>query len=105
MKSMEQLERAYQKELALAEKHKKNAADIKKQMELQQGKMISQKINGMNMSGAEYDRFMRLLASGKKTVLEAAEFVLAENTPTEQTSVIPAEKEGGEERDGATGTS
>lgn len=96
MKSMEQLERAYQKELDLAEKHKKNAADLKKQMELQQGKMISQKINGMNMSGAEYDRFMRLLASGKKTVLEAAELVLAEN--------IPAEKEGGEKRDGTTGT-
>ena len=92
MKSMEQLEKAYQKELDLAEKHKRNAADIKKQMELQQGKMISQKVNSMNMSGAEYDRFMRLLASGKKTVLEAAEIVLAE----------PAEKEGGEENNGTT---
>lgn len=103
MKSMEQLERAYQKELDLAEKHKKNAADLKKQMELQQGKMISQKINGMNMSGAEYDRFMRLLASGKKTVLEAAELVLAENIRAEQPNNIPAEKEGGEKRDGTTG--
>lgn len=82
MKSMEQLEKAYQKEMDLSEKHRKNAADIKKQMELQQGKMISQKINSMNMSGAEYDRFMRLLASGKKTVLEAAEIVLDKPTGT-----------------------
>lgn len=92
MKSMEQLEKAYQKELELAEKHKKNAADIKKQMELQQGKMISQKINSMNLSGAEYDRLMQLLASGKKTVLEAAESFLAKSE----------EKEGGEEDNGTT---
>ena len=92
MKSMEQLEKAYKKELDLAEKHKKNAADIKKQMELQQGKMISQKINSMNLNGAEYDRLMQLLASGKKTVLEAAEIFLAK----------PEEKEGGEEDNGTT---
>lgn len=76
MKSMEQLEKAYQKELDLSQKHKKTAEDIKKQMELLQGKAISQKINSMSMNGAEYDRFMKLLEGGKKSVLEAAELVL-----------------------------
>lgn len=83
MKSMEQLERAYQKEVELSEKHKKNAADIKKQMELQQGKEITQRINAMKMSGAEYDKFMRLLSGGKKTVLEAVSLVLPDNPKDE----------------------
>lgn len=80
MKSMEQLEKSYIKEMELADKHKKNAADIKKQMELQQGKLINQKINSLNMSGMEYDRFMKLLSAGKKTILEAAEIVLGDIT-------------------------
>lgn len=77
MKSIEQLEQAYQKELALVEKHKKAAADIRKQIEYQQGKRIMQSINDLNMSGSEYDIFNKLLKSGKKTVLEAADQVLA----------------------------
>ncbi len=76
MKNMEQLEAAYKKEMGLIEKHKTLAADIKKQMEHLQGKMVIQKVNSMNMSGAEYDRFIRLLSSGKKTVLETADQVL-----------------------------
>lgn len=77
MKSIEQLEAAYQKELALAEKHKKAAADIRKQIDHQQGKMIMQSITALNMSGPEYDKFNKLLKSGKKNVLEAAEQVIA----------------------------
>lgn len=73
MKSIEQLEQAYRKEVELSEKHKKNAADIKKQMEHLQGRMITQKINALNLTGSEYDRFLKLLGSGKKTVLEAAD--------------------------------
>lgn len=80
MKSMEQLEKMYAKEIELADKHKRNATDIKKQMELLQGKMIGQKINSLNMNGSEYDKLMKLLSSGKKTVLEAAEIVLEERT-------------------------
>ncbi len=76
MKTIEQLEQAYQKELGLSEKHKKTAADIRRQIELQQGKQITQKINALNMSGAEYDRFIKLLASGKKTVMQVADQVL-----------------------------
>ena len=78
MKSIGQLEQAYLKELGLSEKHKKTAADIKKQIELLQGKLITQKINSMNMNGAEYDRFIKLLSGGKKAVLEAADQVLRE---------------------------
>lgn len=33
----------------------------------------------MNMNGAEYERFIHLLASGKKTVLEAADLALNKN--------------------------
>lgn len=77
MKTIEQMEQAYQKELGLAEKHKKTAADIRRQIELQQGKQITQKINALNMSGAEYDRFIKLLSSGKKTVMQVADQVLA----------------------------
>lgn len=76
MKTMEQLERAYQKEMEMSQKHKKNAEDIKKQMEHMQGKAISQRVNALNMNGAEYDKFMKLLSGGKKSVMEAAEFVL-----------------------------
>lgn len=79
MKTMEQLEKAYLKELELSEKHKKAAMDIKKQMEHQQGRAISQRINAMNMTGAEYDRFMKLLAGGKKSVMEAVELVIKES--------------------------
>ena len=79
MKTMEQLEKAYYKELEMSQKHKKNAEDIKKQMEHMQGKAISQKVNALNMNGTEYDKFMRLLAGGKKTVMEAAELVLKES--------------------------
>ena len=79
MKTMEQLEAAYQKELSLADKHKKAAADIKKQMEFQQSKTITAKFNAMNMNGVEYERFIHLLASGKKTVLEAADLALNKN--------------------------
>lgn len=78
MKSMEQLEKNYEKELKLAEQHKKNAADIRKQMDLQMGKAVGQKINSLDMNGAEYDRLMKLLGSGKKSVLEAVELVLGE---------------------------
>lgn len=83
MKSMEQLEKNYEKELRLAEQHKKNAADIRKQMEQQMGKLVGQKINTLNMNGAEYDRLMKLLSSGKKSVLEAAELVLGKTTEKE----------------------
>ena len=78
MKSMEQLEKKYEKELKLAEQHKKNAADIRKQMDVQMGKAVGQKINSLDMNGAEYDRLMKLLGSGKKSVLEAVELVLGE---------------------------
>lgn len=76
MKTIEQLEQMYEKEMALSEKHKKTAGDIRKQIEMQQGKMITQKINALNMSGVEYDKFLKLLSSGKKTVLQAADQVL-----------------------------
>lgn len=79
---MEQLEKVYEKEMRLSEQHKKNAEDARKQMEHQRQKTFGQKISALNMSGAEYDQLLKLLASGKKTVLEAVETVLG-STPEE----------------------
>ena len=76
MKSMEQLEKAYQREVELAEKQKRTATDIKKQIDERQGKLNTQNINALNLSGEEYDRFIRLIGSSKKTVLEVADQVL-----------------------------
>lgn len=76
MKSFEALQKSYEKEMALAEKHKQNAADIKKEMEVLKGNVSYKKINALNFSGEEYDKFMRLLDTDKKTVLEAVDLVL-----------------------------
>lgn len=85
MKTMEQLEKAYEKEMQLAEKHKKitekhkkNATDYKKQFEQLQLKDVTQRVISLNMSAKEYDDFMKLLKSGKKSVFEAVKLVIGE---------------------------
>jgi len=90
MKSFEALQKTYEKEIELAEKHKQKAADIKKEMEVQRGNVSYKKINALNFTGQEYDKFMRLLDTNKKTVLEAIDLVLGteeagrEETDTEE---------------------
>ncbi len=74
MKSFEALQKAYEKELQLSEKHKQNAADIKKEIEAQRGKALSKKINSLSLSGQEYDQFLRFL-DGKQTLFEAIELL------------------------------
>lgn len=76
MKTMEQLEKAYEKEKRLAEQHRKNAADYKKQIEQLQYKSVTQKVASFNMSAEEFDAFMKLLNSGKKSVFEAVNLVM-----------------------------
>lgn len=78
MKTMEQLEKAYEKEKRLTEQHKKNATDLKKQMEQMQGKNINQKVASLKMSAEEFDSFMKLLNSGKKNVLDAVNLIIGE---------------------------
>ena len=51
MKSLEKLEEQYQKELALAQKHKQDAEDLRREIELLKGTMINQKIKALNFSG------------------------------------------------------
>ena len=85
---MEKLEDMYQKELELAEKHKKNAeelkkkemdlaekhknnaADIKKEIELLQGNVIHEKAKALQLTETEYSRFIRLLGADKRTVMD-----------------------------------
>ena len=78
MKTMEQLEKAYEKEMRLAEQHRKNAEDYKKQMERRQLDNVTKKVVSLNMSAKEYDDFMKLLKSGKKSVFEAVNLVIGE---------------------------
>lgn len=95
-KNIEKLEEMYQKELELverhkknaeelkkkemdlAEKHKNNAADIKKEIELLQGNVIHEKAKALQLTETEYCRFIRMLGSDKKTVMDAINLVLQE---------------------------
>ncbi len=92
MKSIEKLEENYKRELELAEKHKQNASDIRKEIELLKGNMINQKTKALNLSGAEYDQFMKLLESDKKTVLEAIGLVLGEDAVQERSGRADTER-------------
>ena len=78
MKSIENLEKALEKELELVEKHKKKAADIEKELEMRKGQMTIKAVKALNLTGQEYDRFLKLL-SNKKTVLEAVELIRVES--------------------------
>ena len=57
--------------------------------------MINQKTKALNLNGTEYDRFMKLLGSDKKTVLEAIELVLGEDAVQELSE--PSDTEKGED--------
>lgn len=93
MKSFESLQKAYEKEISLAEKHKQNALDIKREMDVQRGKVSNKKINALNFNGQEYDKFLRLLDCDKKTVLEAAELVLGTSGTKEEEAEAESETE------------
>lgn len=97
MKSIEKLEKSYKREVELAEKHRRNAADIKKEIELLKGSMINQKTKALNLNGAEYDQFMKLLES-KRNVLEAIEFVLGKEALQEpEPKTADADRKGEDE--------
>ncbi len=81
MRSVEQLTNLLQKEEELAERHRKKAADLKKQIELYRCDIVQKKLNSLNLSASEYDKVMSLLASGKGSILAAAEIVLADPAP------------------------
>ena len=65
-----------EKELALMEKHKKNAADLRKEIDKLKGEMTVSAVNALNLNGAEYSRFMKLLKQDKKSVMEAVDLVI-----------------------------
>ena len=61
MKTIEQLEKELEKENQLIEKHKKNVADIKKQIEYQRGILTTKAVNSLNLTGKELKQFLKLL--------------------------------------------
>lgn len=75
MKTIEQLEKLYEKEASLAEKHKNNAVTVKKEIESRKASMINSKAKELNLSGQEYDRLLKLLAN-KKNLMEAIDLVI-----------------------------
>ncbi|MCM1388121.1 MAG: hypothetical protein NC231_12395 [Bacillus sp. (in: Bacteria)] len=83
MKSMEQMQALYEKEIGLSEQHKKKALSVKKEMKHMQGKNVNEKVKALNMSGAEYDSFIKLLSSDKKKVLEAVNIVLGKEVKSD----------------------
>lgn len=93
MKSIKKLEENYQKEVQLADKHRQNAADIRKEIELLKGSMINQRTKALNLNGAEYDQFLKLLESDKRTVLEAIGLVLGDETVMEVLETGKGEKD------------
>lgn len=72
MKSVEALEKELEKEKELIEKHKKKVTAIEQEIELQKGKATMKAVKALNLSGQQYDRFLKLL-SDKKSVMEAVE--------------------------------
>lgn len=80
MKSISFYEKQYRKEMELAEKHKKNAADIRKEMEALKGKLAVSAINALNLSAEEYNSLMTFLKKDKKNICEAIELIIGEKT-------------------------
>lgn len=72
MKSVEALEKELEKEKELIEKHKKKMAAIEQEIELRKGQATMKAVKALNLSGQQYDRFLKLL-SDKKSVMEAVE--------------------------------
>ena len=76
MKSISFYEKQYQKEMELAEKHKKNAADIRKTIDAVKGKLTISAMNALNLNSAEYNQLMKFLKQDKKTICEALDLVV-----------------------------
>lgn len=79
MKSIEILEKELVKENELIEKHKKKAEAIEKDIEYRKGQATIKAVKALNLTGQQYDRFLKLLSS-KKSVLEAVELLVEEKT-------------------------
>lgn len=83
MKTIDQLEKQLEKENQLIEKHKRNAADIKKQIEQQKGNLTIKAVNSLNLTGTELKLFLNLLKD-KKTVMEAASLFTEDSQQEEE---------------------
>lgn len=62
---LEKLEKLYNKECALAEKHKQAAKDIKEEMEALKGNIITKAVLSLNLDNQEFDYFMSYLKNKK----------------------------------------
>lgn len=70
MKNIEKLKERYAKECELEAKHRKNAKDLKKQIELAEGQELRGFINELKLSEKEYITLKKLLKNDRKDFLE-----------------------------------
>lgn len=83
MKTLEQLEKKYKKELELARLHEKNAQDLKDQIELMRGNVLQRNCSRLRLSADEFTRLLSLMES-KDSLMEAAGVILAQRQGTEK---------------------
>lgn len=69
---LEKLEKLYQKECTLAEKHKQAAKDIKDEIEALKGNLITKTVLSLNLNNQDFDYFMSYLKN-KKDIQSAIE--------------------------------
>lgn len=72
-KNVQFYEQQLNKELELAEKHKKNAADLKKVIAHMKGEETLAAVNALNLTGSEYSALMKVLKQDKKSFLKVIE--------------------------------
>lgn len=84
-RSIDFYEKQLEKELQLIEKHKRNAADLRKLITRQKGEETVAAVNALNLSSPEHASLMKLLKQDKKAFLKALEAVTREkdNDPNE----------------------
>lgn len=78
-KTLGQLEQQYEKAQENADIQRKKAVVIKKQIESQRCEMIRKKLNQLNLSAEEFDKFISFLSLDKDKVLGTLENALCPN--------------------------
>ena len=89
MANIQKLIEREKKERDLAEKHKKEADRLKKEIEYLRNQEIQKSVNKMNLNAEEYSRFIHAL-NDKESLLEAIEIIAGEAGI--QTAVFSTEK-------------
>lgn len=88
MKNLDKLQESYEKELELAQKHKKRADELKQKIDEEKSMLLQKKMRELNLTPEEYEKFIDFV-SNKKIVLsvlspEEVEKAVRGEIPAEQ---------------------